>query len=75
MKVLAQRAENFANSVQPEVSISEMAIFAAEQSAFLSESLRQMVCSHKRAATNAREHYLQWMSSQTPSALQSGTVV
>lgn len=75
MKVLAQRAEKFANSVQPEASISEMATFAAEQSAFLSESLRQMLCTHKRTATNAREHYLEWMGSQTPSALESGTVV
>lgn len=64
MKILAERAEKFSQSVKGELSISEMATFAAEQSAFLSESIRQMVCSHTRVPTGARDHYLQWLKGQ-----------
>jgi hypothetical protein len=64
MKVLAQRAENFANTVKPETSITEMATFAAEQSAFLSEGLHQMLCEHSRTPTGARELYLSWIQGQ-----------
>jgi len=64
IKILSQRAEKFVIDVQPGSSISTMATFAAEQSAFLSETLRQMLCSHDRTVTHAREHYLKWLQKQ-----------
>lgn len=74
MKILSQRAEKFASSIQPGMTIAEMATFAAEQSAFLSESLRQMLCTHNRTPTDARTHYLEWMQNQAPVTLDSQTV-
>lgn len=64
MKVLAARALRLAETVQTETSISDMAAFAAEQTTFLTESVRQMVTTDHRYPTGARDHYLEWLKEQ-----------